>query len=217
MIDVGRTVGIADLHRLFAARVAQGGGFERIGFATHVDIARPAEGNAHQHGTVAVAPAHIGGGFLVRHETEIGRWGFLLPKAVRAGGEIHQAGDETTGVVAQFAGVVEHEVIAVAGDAHVHMESRTGLAGGDLRGEGDIEPFFVGEVANDPLRNDELVGGFADGNGEKLNLVLLIYQPILREITHFGVAVLDCAPVWAMASMHLARKALVLAKGADSW
>ena len=41
------------------------------------------------------------------------------------------------------------------------------------------------------FRNDELVGGFADGNGEKLNLVLLIDQPILGEIAHFGVAVLD--------------------------
>ena len=190
LIDVGRTVGIADLHRLFAARVAQGGGFERIGFATHVDIARPPEGNAHQHGAVAVAPAHIGGGFLVRHETEI-RSGVLVAESREGGGEIHESGNETTGVVAQFASVVEHEVVAVAGDAHVHMESRTGLAGGDLRGEGDVEPFFVGEVTDDPLRNDELVSGFTDGNGEKLNLVLLIDQPILGEIAHFGVAVLD--------------------------
>ena len=120
----------------------------------------------------------------MRHETEIGG-GIFVAESREGGGEIHQAGDETTGIVAQFAGVVEHEVVAVAGDAHVDMESRTGLAGGDFRGEGDIETFFVGEVADDPLRNDELVGGFADGNGEKLNLVLLIDQTVLREIAHF--------------------------------
>ena len=63
-----------------------------------------------------------------------------MPKAVRAGARIHESGNETTGVVAQFAGVVKHEVVAVAGDAHVHMESRTGLAGGDLGAKVTLSP-----------------------------------------------------------------------------
>lgn len=46
-------------------------------------------------------------------------------------GECHESGYGAAGVVAKSA-VVEHHVVAVAHQAHVDMQSRTGFAYGDF-------------------------------------------------------------------------------------
>ena len=184
LIDVGRTVGIADFHGLLPAGVALRRRFERIGFATHVHIARPSERNAHQHRPIAIAPAHIGGRFLMRHKAEI-RSRILVAEGCQGRSQIHQAGNHSTRIVAQFSRIVEHEVLAVARDTHVNMEAGARFSGGDFRCKRHVEPFFVSQIADDPFGNHQLVGGFTHRHRQKFDLVLLVDQTVLREIAHF--------------------------------
>ena len=73
------------------------------------------------------------------------------------------------------------------------MQTRTGLAGGNLRGEGHVQVGAEGQVADHPLGNHQLVGGVEHGNGQELNLVLLIHHTVLLKVAHLAVAVLDLA------------------------
>ena len=124
LIDIGRPIGGADFDRLLEGGVkleGPGPGFQWIGLGTHVHIGRPAEGYAHQHRAVAIAPAHVGGGFLMRHEAEVGRGG-LVAKSGEGGRKLHHAGNHAAGIIADFA-VVEHTVSPVLHHPHVDVEA----------------------------------------------------------------------------------------------
>ena len=71
------------------------------------------------------------------------------------------------------------------------MEAAAGLADGDLRGEGDIDAVLVGQRADDPLGDEQLVGRSLEVGGQELDLVLFVHQSLLREVAHLRVAVLD--------------------------
>ena len=89
--------------------------------------------------------------------------------------------------------MIEHHVAAVLNHAHVDVKTRAGLAHSDFRREGDVEAHLVGQVANHPLGNGELVGSVLRAHGQELDLVLLVDEAILGEVAHLAVAVLDLA------------------------
>ena len=107
--------------------------------------------------------------------------------------ERHHAGDGPACGFRQFAVGIEHHVLAVLHDAHVDMESRTCLAFGDFWSEAGIEAVFVGEVANHPFGQHQLVGCVFHVGGEELDFVLLVDAAVEAEIAHFRVAVFDFA------------------------
>ena len=73
------------------------------------------------------------------------------------------------------------------------MEAAAGLADGDLRGEGDIDAVLVGQRADDPLGDEQLVSRSLEVGRQELDLVLFVHQSLLREVAHLRVAVLDLA------------------------
>ena len=165
--------------------------FVRVRNLAEVGLRSPAQRYAYQHGAVAVAPANVGGGFLVGHQAQV-RGGVLVAKRGDGGGELHHAGDGAAGGIADDS-VLEHLVVAVLHDAHVDVQARTGLAYGDLRGERHVEAEFCAQVADHPLGDGELVGRVFGGAGEELDFVLLVELAVLGEVAHFAVAVLDLA------------------------
>ena len=195
LVEVGGAVGGTHLDSLLLAGERRGlrgeGNVLGIGERGHIDIGCPAEGDAHEDGTVAVAPADIGGGFLMGHETEVAG-GVLVAEGGDGGCEVHHAGNHAAGALGELA-VGEHLVAAVLHHAHVDVEPGAGLAGGDLGGEGDVVAQLVAEVADDPLGYHELVGGLLDGHGEELDLVLLVVLALEAEVADLGMAVLDLA------------------------
>ena len=190
-IHVGGGVGRAHLDRLLLGSVVRGGRLLGIGLLAEVGLSSPTERNAHEHGAIAVAPAHIRGSLLVRYEAEVAR---RVHIAERRDGrsELHHACDRALGAVGDLA-ALEHLVLAVLHQAHVDVQSGAGLADGDLRGKRNVVAVLGAEVADHPLRDRQLVGGIFGGAGEELDLVLLIELAVLREVADLGVAVLDHA------------------------
>ena len=190
-IHVGGGVGRAHLDRLLLGGVVRGGRLLGVGLLAEVGLGSPTKRNAHEHGAIAVAPAHIRGSLLVRYEAEVAR---RVHIAERRDGrsELHHACDRALGAVGDLA-ALEHLVLAVLHQAHVDVQSGAGLADGDLRGERNVVAVLGAEVADHPLRDRQLVGGIFGGAGEELDLVLLIELTVLREVADLGVAVLDHA------------------------
>ena len=73
------------------------------------------------------------------------------------------------------------------------MQPAARLADGDLRGERNAHTVFIGQRADDPLRDEQLVGGRLKVRGQELDLVLLVHPLALREVAHLRMAVLDLA------------------------
>ena len=71
------------------------------------------------------------------------------------------------------------------------MEARARLARSNLGREGDVEAVAVGEIADNPLRDDELVGSICRSHRQELNLVLLVYHAVDGEVTHLRVTILN--------------------------
>ena len=71
------------------------------------------------------------------------------------------------------------------------VQTRTGFTGGDFGGEGHIQVSTEGQIADHPLGHHQLVGSIEHGNGQELDLVLLIDHAVLLKVTHLTVAVLD--------------------------
>ena len=81
LIQIGRTVRRTHFHRLFLCSIIMTWGLQRICQHAHIRFCRPAQRNAYQYRTVAVAPANVGRCFLMRNQTKIGSR-IVLPKAV---------------------------------------------------------------------------------------------------------------------------------------
>ncbi len=190
LVDVGRTVRRAHLHGLLLGGVIVAFLLQGVGNPAHVALGRPSQGNAHQHGAVAVAPAHVGGCLLVGHQAEVGS-GVGVAEGGDGGGQLHHAGNGAAGSAGQHAGIVQHTVLSVLDDAHVDVQARAGLSGGNLRGEGDVVAHLIGQVADNPLGNHQLVGRVLGLHGQELNLVLLVNHAVDGEVAHLGVAVLN--------------------------
>ena len=89
--------------------------------------------------------------------------------------------------------VLEHLVRAILHEAHVDVQARARLADGDLRGERDVIAVLRTHVADHPLRDRELVCRVLRVARKELHLVLLVDEPVLREVADLAVAVLDAA------------------------
>ena len=213
LVDVGRAVGAADFECLLLRGVDGAGAGAGIGHGAHIGAGRPAQRHAHKHGAVAVAPAHVGGRFLVGHQAEVAR-GVGVAEGGEGGSQRHDAGDGAARGVAETAVGIEHHVMAVAGDAHVDVQARAGLAGGDLGREGDVVAQAGGEVAYHPLGQHELVGGLLGVDGQELNLVLLVVEAAEGEVAHLAVAVLDASARAGYVAHAQRAEIVVFGKGA---
>ena len=188
-VEIGRPVGRAHLDRLFLGGLGLDGLLEWVGYARHVHLRGPSQWHADQDGAVTVAPADVGRRLLVRDEPEVGgRVG--IAEGGDGGCQHHHAGDGPPGGVGELA-AIEHLVLAILHDTHMDVEPRASLAGGDLRGEGDVVAVLAGPVADHPLGQHELVCRLLGGAGQELDLVLLVDLPVEGEVAHLRVAVLD--------------------------
>ena len=120
-VHVRRSVRGTHFHSLLLVRVVARALFVRVRDLAEVGLRCPAERYAHQHGTVAVAPAHVGRGFLVGHQAQV-RCRVLVAKCGDGRGELHHAGDGAAGGFADDS-VLEHLVVAVLHDAHVDVQA----------------------------------------------------------------------------------------------
>ena len=114
----------------------------------------------------------------------------LVAKGSNAVCKLHQSGDSRACRVAKLA-VFYHHALAVLHQAHVHMHARTGLTSGNFRCEGNVHTHLIGQVANNPLGNHQLISGFFYGYGQEFNFVLLVNQSVLAKITHLRVSVFN--------------------------
>ena len=192
LVDVGGTVGAAHLEGLLVGGVGGNRLLVRIGPGAHIDSGGPSQRHADEGGAVAVAPADVGRRLLVRDEAEVGG-GVLVAEGGDGRGHQHQAGDGAAGDVGQLSVRAEGDVLSLLHQAHVDVHARTGLAGGDLRGEGHVQPPLVREVPDHPFRQQKLVGGRFHRIGQEFDLVLLVDHPVQGEVAHFAVPVLDLA------------------------
>ena len=190
-IHVGGGIGRAHLDSLLLGGVVCGGGLLRVRLLAEIGLGRPTERNTNEHRTVAVAPAHVRGGFLVRHQTEVARRVHVAER--RDGGrELHHSGDCALCAVGDLT-ALEHLVLSVLHEAHVDVETGTRLTDGDLRRECDVVAILGSEIADHPLRDCQLVGCVFGCAGEELDLVLLVEPAVLREVADLGMSVLDHA------------------------
>ena len=125
----------------------------------------------------------------MRHETEVRRR-IRVAESCDCRSQLHHTGDGLASRLGEFA-VGEHLVLAVLGEAHVYVETRSSLASSDLRCEGHVVAILVAEVADHPLSDHQLIGSLFGINGEELDLVLLVDIAVEREVTHLRVAVFD--------------------------
>ena len=72
----------------------------------------------------------------MRHQTEVGG-GVGIAEGRDRGGQEHHTGDSLASGLRELP-VGEHLVLALLHDAHVDMQTRSCLAHGDLRSEGNI-------------------------------------------------------------------------------
>ena len=191
-IDVGRSVGSAELDGLLVAEVHLGVLLQWVGTGHHIAAAlAPSQRHTHHSGAVTVAPADIGGGLLMRHQTEIAG-GIGIAEGRERTGQAQDTGHSLQGHLAQT--VLTHvHVLAIQRDAGVDMHTATSLADGNLGGEGDGDAILVAQLTHHPLGNHQLIGGSLKACGEKLYLVLLIHQVAMCEVAHLAMAVLDFA------------------------
>ena len=131
-IDVGGTVGAAELNRLFLGVVLIAGFFVGVGQGHHIRGTGPAERHTHEDGAVAVAPTDGGRSFLMGNETEIGG-GVGVAERGERGGAGHITGDGSAGDGVELA-VLYHLVHTVLHDAGVDVETTARFACGNLRG-----------------------------------------------------------------------------------
>ena len=164
----------------------------RIGYLAHILAGRPAERHAHQRGAVAVAPADVRRRLLMRHQAEI-RSRILVAEGGDGGRHPHQPGDCPQGIVREFAVGAEGDVTAVFHQPHMDVHAAAGLAHGDFGGEGDIQAALVGQVADDPFGQQQLVGGGVHRIRQELYLVLLVNLAVQGKVAHLAVAVFDLA------------------------
>ena len=188
-VDIGGTVGASELDRLFLGMVHVVGFLLGVGHGNHVFGTGPAERHAHEHRAVAVAPADGGGSLLVRNETEVGG-GVGITKGGEGGGAGHIASDSILGDGIQFT-LGHHLVFAVFDNTGMDVEATACLAARNLGSEGHIKTIMVGEVADNPFGENELVGSILHVGNQKFDFILFINLIIEGEVTHFGVAVLD--------------------------
>ena len=151
----------------------------------------PSQRHAHQHAAVAVAPADVGGRFLMRHQPEI-RSRIGVSESGERRGKFKITGNGFFGCVAEFA-IFYHLVFAVFHQFGVNVQAASGFANGNFWGKSHGNPIFVGQRAQYPFGNHQLIGGFLKIGGHKLNFVLLIQFSVLRKIAHFGVSVFNQA------------------------
>ena len=126
------------------------------------------------------------------NQAEIGG-GVLVAECGDGRGHHHQAGDGAAGDFGQLPVRTQGGIPAVFHQAHMDVHAGSGLAGRDLRSEGDVESPLVGEVPDDPFRQQELVGGRRHRIGQEFDLVLLIDLSVQGEVAHFAVSVFDLA------------------------
>lgn len=60
-----------------------------------------------------------------------------------------------------------------------------------FRSESNVESFALCQIADHPLGEHQLVGCLAGIDGQELDLVLLVYLAVEREIADLGVSVFD--------------------------
>lgn len=73
------------------------------------------------------------------------------------------------------------------------MHAGSGLADGDLGGEGHLDTVGVGYLTHYPLGQDHLVGCPGDVGGQELDLLLDHLAAVGDEVADLGVGVLDRA------------------------
>ena len=188
-VDVGGTIRASELDRLLLGVIHIVGLLLGIGHGDHVFGAGPAERHTHQHGAVAVAPADGGGSLLMGNKAEVGG-GVGVAEGRKRRSTGHIAGDGVLGNGVEFA-LGHHLVLAAFDNTGVDMETAAGLAAGDFGSEGYIKAVLVGEVADDPFGENELICSILHIGDEELYFILLINLVAEGEVAHFGVAVLD--------------------------
>ena len=190
-IGVGAAVGRAHFEGLLERAVRGLFVFLRVGCGAHVGLAGPAEGHAHKGGTVAVAPAHVGGRLLMGNKPEIGHRHGVAECGDRRRDE-HEAGDGSLRSFRQFS-VGHGDALAVLHQAHVDMHAGARLAHGDLGSEGHIQVALPCQGADDPFGKGQLVCCIFGVDRKEFDFVLLVILAVLGEVAHFAVAVLDAA------------------------
>ena len=118
----------------------------------------------------------------MRHQTEVARR-VLVAEGGDGRRHVHHAGNHAARCLREHA-VLQHLVLAVLRHAHVDVQTAARLTRGNLRSERHVVALLVGQVADDPLGQHQLVGSLLHRHGQELYLVLLVGLAVEREVTH---------------------------------
>ena len=170
-IDIRRAVRHAKLHRLqvFLHRKR----FLLRGVLAHCHVAHvlPSQRHAHQRAAVGLAPAYLGGGFLVGYQTQIRRRHRVAERR-QARRKIEQARYHLLARRAQISFGVGHQGLSILAAGQVEVQSAARVALVQFRRKGCVQSVFHRHVADNPLAQYNVARRILDGRRQELHLVL---------------------------------------------
>ena len=163
-------------------------GLQRICQHAHIRFCRPAQRNAYQYRTVAVAPANVGRCFLMRNQTKIGSR-ICITESRNGRSQLHHARNGLTGCFRECP-IFQHLVLPVLHDTHMYMQSGTGFSCRDFRCKSNVISILASQITNNPFCYHQLVSSLLGTHRQEFYFILLINLIVQRKITDFRMPIL---------------------------